>query len=466
MEYSFEIAKARIYINSNKKTLAAIKSETGCDVVINGGIYNMTTFKPLCHLKADGKVYAADQYKYWGFGWNNEDTKLQMVIDYTLLDNYICCSALVKDGKAETLIRNDGMWGLRGRTAVGTLADGKVVIFCSKDGTKDAMTPENLQKYCLNHGWQNALMLDGGGSSQCITPEGTITSSRKVQNVLCFWLKKETTKTNTTEGEVGKTMTETDIRNLVVSTAKSFIGCKESNGSHKKIIDTYNNHKPRARGYAVKYTDAWCATFVSAISVLCGLTDIMPTECGCGKMIDLYKKLGRWVESDSYVPKIADVIMYDWQDNGKGDNTSSPDHVGIVVSVSGNKLTVIEGNKDDAVAYRELTVNGKYIRGYCIPDYASKAYKKTVTKVPTSATTTKVEPAKGFSSLYAKTWTVTATALRMRKGAGVGKSVLNTLKKGETFRCYGYFTEDKGTVWLLGVDANGRTGYCSKTYLK
>ena len=53
------------------------------------------------------------------------------------------------------------------------MPDGKMVIFCSKDGTKDAMTPAMLQKYCLDNGWKDAIMLDSGGSSQCITPEGT-----------------------------------------------------------------------------------------------------------------------------------------------------------------------------------------------------------------------------------------------------------------------------------------------------
>ena len=67
--------------------------------------------------------------------------------------------------------------------------------------------------------------------------------------------------------------------------------------------------------------------------------------------------------------------MYDWQDKGTGDNTGMPDHVGFVVSLNGTAMTIIEGNKNEAVAYRSLNVNGKYIRGYCLPDYASKAAK-------------------------------------------------------------------------------------------
>ena len=116
-------------------------------------------------------------------------------------------------------------------------------------------------------------------------------------------------------------MTETQIREKVVSTAKSYLGCKESDGSHRKIIDIYNSHKPLAVNYKVKYSDSWCATYCSAISILCKLTDIMPTECSCYYMIELYKKIGRWKESDNYVPSAGDIIMYDWDDNGVGENT-------------------------------------------------------------------------------------------------------------------------------------------------
>jgi hypothetical protein len=168
-------------------------------------------------------------------------------------------------------------------------------------------------------------------------------------------------------------MTEQQLRQKVVNIAKAWHGCRESDGSHKPIIDLYNSHKPLARGYKVQYTDEWCATFVSAVSVKAGLTGIMPTECSCSRMIELYKAAGRWKEADDYTPQPGDVMMYDWNDTGRGENTGAPDHVGIVVSVTGKTIRVIEGNKGEAVAYRTISVNGKYIRGYCLPNYASKA---------------------------------------------------------------------------------------------
>ena len=117
----------------------------------------------------------------------------------------------------------------------------------------------------------------------------------------------------------------------------------------------------------------WCAAFVSTVSLQCDLRDIMPTECGCPPMIRLYQGIGRLVEDDAYVPSPADVVFYDWQDTGYGDNVGQPDHVGIVVGCTDGMMTIIEGNCDNAVKLRQISVNARYIRGYGVPDYASKA---------------------------------------------------------------------------------------------
>ena len=175
----------------------------------------------------------------------------------------------------------------------------------------------------------------------------------------------------------------------VVEQARAWLGNKEGSAGHKAIIDLYNAHTPLARGYKVKYTDAWCATFVSAVAIKLGYTDVIPTECGCGKMIELFKKLGTWVENENRTPKPGDIIFYDWDDNGQGDNLGSPEHVGIVEKVTGGTITVIEGNHDgsdadriDGVERREIAVNGKYIRGYGVPKYdTEKAPKKEETEL-------------------------------------------------------------------------------------
>lgn len=167
-------------------------------------------------------------------------------------------------------------------------------------------------------------------------------------------------------------------REKIVAQARSWIGCNESDGSHKKIIDVYNSHTPKAVGYTLKVTDAWCSGFASACAIACGATDIIPTEVGCQRHIELFQKMGIWVEDDSYIPLPGDYVFYDWDDNGAGDNKGYSDHVGIVEKTVDGVITVIEGNYSDSVKRRTLKVNGKYIRGYGVPKYDAEDVAKPV----------------------------------------------------------------------------------------
>ena len=174
----------------------------------------------------------------------------------------------------------------------------------------------------------------------------------------------------------------------IVEQAIAWLGFSESSGKHKQIIDVYNAHRPLARGYKVKYTDAWCATFVSAVAIKVGYTDIIPTECGCGHMRDHFIKMGAWAEDESRTPNPGDIVFYDWEDNGVGDNRGGCDHVGIVEKVVNGKITVIEGNYSNSVKRRTLSVNGRYIRGYGVPKYDPEA---TNTETKTESATSKGE---------------------------------------------------------------------------
>lgn len=274
-------------------------------------------------------------------------------------------------------------------------------------------------------------------------------------------------------------MTENELRQKVVSTAQGYLDCKEADGSHKKIIDLYNSHKPLARGYKVKYTDAWCSTFVSAVAIAAGVTDIIPTECGCENHIQLFKAKNAWIENDAYVPKPGDIIFYDWQDSANyvsTDDTGAADHIGIVVKVATGVITVIEGNMSDAVGYRQLKVNGRYIRGFGAPNYASKATSKspnTPAAIETPAATVSEVKAKGvaksFDKTLAGTYTVTAlSGLNVRDGAGTSCKVLTTIPKGTSVKNYGYYTIVDGVKWLCVTFTYKKvnyTGFASKRFL-
>ena len=160
-----------------------------------------------------------------------------------------------------------------------------------------------------------------------------------------------------------------NTRASMIEQAQAWVGRNEADGSFKSIIDTYNSHTPLARGYELKYTDEWCAGFVSAVAIATGNTDNVPLEVSCPRMIQIAQNMGIWQENDGYVPSPADIILYDWDDNGNGDNTANPDHVGIVESVSDGVITVIEGNMSEKVGRRSLDVDGRYIRGFITPEY-------------------------------------------------------------------------------------------------
>lgn len=165
---------------------------------------------------------------------------------------------------------------------------------------------------------------------------------------------------------------EAALRNKVVTTAESWLGANEDDGTHKAVIDLYNSHEPLAQGYEVQYSDNWCSTFASSVAIACGLTDIIPTECGCQRHIGLFDEIGCWEEYDGYMPLPGDYIFYCKNCDFSSDCTSWSSHVGIVVGTCGPFIKVIEGNKGDAVDYRIIVRNDPQIRGYGTPDYAGK----------------------------------------------------------------------------------------------
>ena len=44
MEYIGKFKKIQLYINNNHKSIEEIKLETGGDIIINGGLFDMSTF--------------------------------------------------------------------------------------------------------------------------------------------------------------------------------------------------------------------------------------------------------------------------------------------------------------------------------------------------------------------------------------------------------------------------------------
>lgn len=152
-------------------------------------------------------------------------------------------------------------------------------------------------------------------------------------------------------------------------------------------------------------------------------------------------------------------------------------HTGIVYKIDKTYFYTIEGNTSGAsgvvsngggVAYKKYSISaykGKVLFGHPKYDKSSsttKAETKTDTKTSTSV---KVDSAEKFDKSLSGTYTVTASSLNLRKGAGTSKAILTEMPKGSTVQCYGYYTDVSGTKWLYVVYGK-YTGFASSEYLK
>lgn len=323
----------------------------------------------------------------------------------------------------------------------------------------------------------------------------------------------------------GKTKTEPSrSRNAVVSLVNSWIG-----KGPKEIIDIYNSYSGIfPRGTKMQYDWAWCAATWSALAIKLGYTDIMPIEISCYYIIEEAKKMGVWVESDAYVPQPGDAVLYDWNDDGVGDNMGVPQHIGTVTFVDKESgyFVVTEGNYDNTVKKRTVSINGKFIRGFITPRYTDDEvvntsstnnngtvtestkkkikvianeviaglwgngdarktaleasgynYEKVQAKVNEILNTPKetkdlqtveaTAKAQVFDKSLSGTY-ITSADLYCRNDAGTNKKALCLIPKGTKVNNYGYYSVSNGVKWLyIQFTLNGiqYTGFSSRQYL-
>ena len=248
----------------------------------------------------------------------------------------------------------------------------------------------------------------------------------------------------------------------IIKKAISFLGVSEPTGDDQ-FIKLYNE----LTGAGFSMSVAWCAIFVTVIARLVGApTSLIPTFASCDAGVKWFKNKGRYEKAKhyggTYTPKRGDVIFYSSK-HTQADST----HVGYVVSVSGDTIKAIEGNKNDAVGYRNINVSDKYIIGYGrVADFAGGTTGNQTSSSETTSNT-KMDSAKSFNKSLAGTYTVNTNTdpLMLRAGAGQNETKLASMPKGSKVKCYGYYTTVSGIKWLLIV-YNGQTGFASSKYLK
>lgn len=234
-------------------------------------------------------------------------------------------------------------------------------VYCNmEEGVKGYFEFIQLERYHNLRG-----ITDPKEYLETIIADGYATSSTYVNDVYALITQYNLTQYDN-NGGVSMGATAQDVLNVM----KSWLGYNETNGKYKQIIDLYNSHKPLARGYAVQYDDEWCDTTVSAAAIKANAVDLIGTECGVEEHVKIFKSKGIWNEDGTVTPEVGWIIVYNWDDSTQP-NDGYSDHIGYVLKVVGNTITAIEGNKNGAVATRELSVGCGYIRGYAMPKYSS-----------------------------------------------------------------------------------------------
>ena len=154
----------KIYFNKRRlrSTTANLKkmlAEAGGDAICNGSIF-LRNQTPACHLKADGKVYKAPDYRAWAISWNGPgDFGVKTAPNGDA--NYMECVHLIIGGKKIYPVTCGTDMRYRApRTAIGT-KNGRFAYYVSKV----RRSPEQLRDLLASSGWDNAIMMDGGGST-------------------------------------------------------------------------------------------------------------------------------------------------------------------------------------------------------------------------------------------------------------------------------------------------------------
>lgn len=203
--YEQKRIKRMCFMYGDGRVAQQVKDAVGCDDIFNASFYGSyetedgsATYKwPVFHLKTEGSVKKDPGYQTYGLSWMTPSADQPLNFGVKLVqneeDNWISGYILLSpehDMNAPIDREIPSFSTKRGRTLVGVKENGDIVIYCSKDDYgADALNATQCRLKMHDLGCQYAIMLDGGGSSQCDCDTGEyIRSSRAVCDYLCIWL--------------------------------------------------------------------------------------------------------------------------------------------------------------------------------------------------------------------------------------------------------------------------------------
>ncbi|ODU56961.1 MAG: hypothetical protein ABT01_02950 [Clostridium sp. SCN 57-10] len=181
------IAKTQCIIGAPRTLSEAEKLAPGAHILINTAIFEFGSGEILSRVVADGATKGKSAT--WGIGFPTSGNPVWTWDNAAGAEHYVgAYTYAVRDGQNKDGLKDNAK---RGRTALGLTAEGELVVYLVTDGDTQACSTATLCQRLLDMGCVNAINLDGGGSSQGVTPAGRYDSGRKVPAWLALWMKEE-----------------------------------------------------------------------------------------------------------------------------------------------------------------------------------------------------------------------------------------------------------------------------------
>lgn len=203
-----EIEWVKIYFNTKKRkstttNLKRMLTETGGDFIMNAAIF-LRSGKPCCHLKSAGSVKCKPNYTAWGISWNTANDFTVERVPSSKANYMECVHTIIGGKKIDQMNYGKDMKYKTHRTAVGT-KQGRFAYYV----TQNNYSPEQLRDVLFAAGWDNAIMMDGGGSTCFMDKHGNgFTGDGRV---IPFFLVVKLKQKKDNEPEGGKPMVEINV---------------------------------------------------------------------------------------------------------------------------------------------------------------------------------------------------------------------------------------------------------------
>lgn len=140
---------------------------------------------------------------------------------------------------------------------------------------------------------------------------------------------------------------------------KSWLGYSEANGkADKYIVKPWGKWTGNRKASSKK--NPWCQITVS--ECLHSVKVSTSASAGCTQAQKWYKSRKR-LKARGVKPSPGWQVFYNFK-GGK-----NPTHTGLVYSVSGKYMTVIEGNNKNAVRTRKILYTSKSVLSFGVPPY-------------------------------------------------------------------------------------------------